>query len=287
MIRVSNRYQFEKDVHLIAESLDMPLDKIAKQAGIPESSFFYALSSDNPSKGVLEPFYSFAYGNGLRLNKAKEEIFGEALQSGEILLFHGSSEGLAEIDPYGSKPNCDFSNGFYCGESYSSALCFVEGDPDSSVYAFKANLQGLRMLEFHSDLEWMLTICHHRLTLRKHGNSKRLLDIIEGQKGFDVIVAPIADNRMYRVMQQFASGQISDLQAIHALSASRLGRQYVFKTDEAVSRLREIERMYLSAPEKKSSKAASLERANEIQTKLDLSKREYRGKGLYIDEVFA
>lgn len=283
---MDNHYQFEKDVHLVAESLDMPLDRIARRIGVPDSSFFYALNSNNPSRNVLEAFYSFAYRSGLRLNKAKEEIYRETLREGEILLFHGSSQGIVAIDPAGSRANCDFSNGFYCGENYSSALCFVEGDPESSVYAFKANLKGLKICEFHSDLEWMLSICYYRGTLKKYGNSRKIQDIIERQKGYDVIIAPIADNKMYRVMQQFASGQITDLQAIHALSASRLGKQYVFKTELSLSQLNEVERMYLSIPEKDKSKANSVERAHEIQTKLDLAKREYRREGLYIDEVF-
>ena len=53
------------------------------------------------------------------------------------------------------------------------------------------------------------------------------------------------------MMQQFGQGEITDVQAIHALSASRLGKQYVFKSEKAVSRLKEIERLYLSKEEKK------------------------------------
>ena len=283
---MENRYRFEKDVHLVAESLTMPLGKIAEGAKIPESSFYDALKNNDPSRNILEAFYGFAYKKGLRLNKAKEEIYGEGLNNGEVLLFHGSSNGVDEVDPKGSRKNCDFSNGFYCGESYSSALCFVEGDPNSSVYAFKTDLGGLRVLRLQSDLEWMLSICYYRGSLVKYEGNNKLLDIIKKQQDYDVIIAPIADNKMYRVMQQFAIGQITDVQAVHVLSASRLGKQYVFKTEKAVSSLKEIERMYISAPEKEASKAGSAERAHEIQTKLDLAKREYRREGRYIDEVF-
>ena len=45
----------------------------------------------------------------------------------------------------------------------------------------------------------------------------------------DLIIAPIADNRMFTIMGQFANGDITDIEAQHALLTSRLGKQYVFK----------------------------------------------------------
>ncbi len=283
---MENRYQFAIDVRFVSESLEMSLDKIVSEIELSEPAFYSALKGEDVSDEILESFYSFAYRKGMRLNKAKEEMFRENLGKEETLLFHGSSLDIKEINPKGSRVNCDFSYGFYCGESYSSALCFVEGDPKSSVYAFKANLNGLRIGEFQSDLEWMLSICYHRGTLDKYSQNQRLMEIIRKHENDDVIIAPIADNKMFRVMQEFGKGEITDVQAIHALSASRLGKQYVFKTAKAISRLQELERLYLCCEEKERSHENSSERANEIQTKLDLAKRMYRREGLYIDEVF-
>ena len=285
-IVMENHYQFAKDVDFVSETLELSLNKIISELKVSESGFYHALKGGEAPNEILESFYSFAYQNGFRLNKVKEEMFRENLKNDEILLFHGSSLGIQKIDPKGSREDCDFSYGFYCGESYSSALCFVEGDPESSVYAFKTNLDGLKVGQFHNDLEWMLSICYHRGTLKKYENHPKLLKLIQKHQDDDVIIAPIANNKMFRVMQGFAKGEISDAQAIHALSASRLGKQYVFKTSKAVSKLLELERLYLCVREKEASRTSSLERAHEIQTKLDLSKREYRREGFYIDEVF-
>lgn len=283
---MENHYQFAKDVGFVSEALEMSLNKIILQLGISEPSFYHALKEENVSREILEPFYSFAYQQGFRLNKAKEEMFKENLGKDEILLFHGSSLGIKEIDPKGSRMDCDFSYGFYCGESYSSALCFVEGDSESSVYVFKANLDGLKIGEFHNDLEWMLSVCYHRGTLKEYENHPKLMGIIKKHENDDVIIAPVANNKMFRVMQEFGKGNISDVQAIQALSASRLGKQYVFKTSKAISKLEELERLYLCSEEEEASKMNSVERAYQIQTKLNLAKREYRREGLYIDEVF-
>ena len=283
---MENRYKFEKDVQTLCESSSISVEELAEKMGINSSSLFRFLK-EGPSEEILESFYGLVFRNGMRFNKAKEELFREDLDAGEVLLFHGSKEGLTEINPNGSRSTCDFSNGFYCGESYSSALCFIDSDEKSSVYAFKARLDGLKIGEFKSDLEWMLSVCYYRGMLKGYESNDKLMAIIQKHLDDDVIIAPIADNRMFRVMQQFGQGEITDVQAIHALSASRLGKQYVFKSEKAVSRLKEIERLYLCKEEKEASVAKSKERANEIQTKLDLSKREYREGGHYIDEVFA
>ncbi len=88
----------------------------------------------------------------------------------------------------------------------------------------------------------------------------------------DVIIAPIADNKMFYVMSQFAEGEINADVAIHSLSASRLGLQYIFKTDKALKNLIPIERYYLSVPEREDCRRALTERGYEIDTKLKLNK---------------
>ena len=284
---MDNRYQFSNDVSFVSDALGLSLEEMLSELGASETSFYHALKEGIVSNSeIIESFYSYAYERGFRLNKAKEEIYGENLDDGEILLFHGSSDGIEHISPNGSRKDCDFSYGFYCGESYRSALCFVEGDPKSSVYVFKANLHDLKVSAFHSDLEWMLSICYYRGALKKYLANKKLLEIVHKHDDDDVIIAPIANNKMFSVMQEFAMGQISDKQAIHALSASRLGKQYVFKTTKALSHLKELERLYLCHPEKEESQKNSIERGFEIQTKLDFAKRKFRREGLYIDEVF-
>jgi hypothetical protein len=70
----------------------------------------------------------------------------------------------------------------------------------------------------------------------------------------------------------------------HSLSASRLGLQYIFKTDKALKNLIPIERYYLSVPEREDCRRALIERGYEIDTKLKLAKREFK-TGLYIEEL--
>ena len=87
-------------------------------------------------------------------------------------------------------------------------------------------------------------------------------------------------------MQQFADGEITTTQAIHSLAASSLGKQYVFKTEKALDSLALLERLYISTPEKEMYRKMMSDRGNEIDTKLRMAKREFRGEGQYIDELF-
>ena len=149
-------------------------------------------------------------------------------------MFHGSKSGLSDITVSGSRNKCDFGNGFYLGQTFNQALSFVCEKDRASVYSFKYSLEGLKSVEFDCSLDWMIAICYFRGTINKYARSKRVQEVIKKIEDADVIIAPIADNKMFYVMSQFAEGEINADAAIHSLSASRLGMQYIFKTDKAL-----------------------------------------------------
>ena len=230
---------------------------------------------------VYEKLYSYIYKRNYRINSVKEELIKEKYGS---VLFHGSKNGLSDITVSGSRNNCDFGNGFYLGQTYNQALSFVCEYDRASVYSFRYSLEGLECVEFDCSLDWMLAICYFRGTIKKYAESERVQKVIKKIEGADVIIAPIADNKMFYVMSQFAEGEINADAAIHSLSASRLGLQYIFKTDRALKNLIPIERYYLSAPEREDCRRALVLRGYEIDTKLKLAKREFRS-GLFIEEL--
>ena len=134
-------------------------------------------------------------------------------------------------------------------------------------------------------MEWMLAICYHRGTLGSYSDDKKVRNIIDKINKADVVIAPIADNKMFYIMAQFTEGEINVDVALHSLSASKLGLQYIFKTDKALNKLTPIEKYYLCMPERDDCKKSLIERGFEIDTKLKLAKREFK-TGLYIEEIF-
>ena len=261
-------YQIKKDVNTACDSLLLTEDEFANRAGISLRTLQDAYK-DVYTLSTIEKIYDAIYELGLRLNLAKTELYKEELRKDEILLFHGSKFGITTISKNGSRDNCDFGNGFYCSELYSSAICFIESYDNSSIYYFKTDLKGLNCIEIPASIEW---------------NNINNIDYKIMDK--DVIIAPIADNRMFQIMTDFGKENITDVEAIHALSASRLGKQYIFKTDKAIKKLKFLERVYCAKNEREESKKLTEDRKKVIDTKLHLAKREYRHQGVFIDEVF-
>ena len=283
---MSYRYSFKKDVEALSEIERQSISNdLKKQLGI---SLPVLLSSNEEfiSDSTLMKFYEWLYQNGYRLNKTKIEFLTEDLQAGHSLLFHGSKYGFDKIDPCGGRPKADFANGFYCSEFYQSALSFVCDLPASSVFVFDFSLSyELKVENFNCNRDWMLAICYFRGMLGAYSEHPLIKEQIDRVQAADLIVAPIADNRMFAIMGQFANGDITDIEAQHALSASRLGKQYVFKTPKAVSCLSFCERLFLSDGEKSHCALVQEDSAREIRTKLKLAKRKFKGQGDYIEDI--
>ncbi|MCF0237695.1 MAG: DUF3990 domain-containing protein, partial [Sphaerochaetaceae bacterium] len=109
--------------------------------------------------------------------------------------------------------------------------------------------------------------------------------IIDKIEEHDVIIAPIADNRMFDIISEFVNGEITDLQCEHSLAATNLGYQYVLRTKEAINNLELINTSYVSFNEKVSLIKTRLDMDNISKDKVKVSRIEFRGKGQYIDEL--
>ncbi|MCR4951144.1 MAG: DUF3990 domain-containing protein [Solobacterium sp.] len=261
------------------------IDEFAEEAALSKRTVLYSFSNE-PSNTTLEKVYGLIYRKGFRLSLAKSELFAENLKKNEVLFFHGSKYGINEIDPFGSKNDSDFSHGFYCSRQLDSASSFVAEYKSSSVYIFKADLSKLNCFVLNCSLDWMLAISYYRRKISAYKNEPHIQNMIRQLEKADVIIAPIADNKMFEVLNQFASGEITSDQALHSLSASRLGDQYVFRTEKAVRKLSFLDRFYLCDEERNNAGLFSRDNENIIQTKLKLAKREFRNQGKYIDELF-
>lgn len=281
MITIDCDYNIANDINFLIDSEQIDSAGLEKETGISRISLAEILKRNKARKDVCEKLYAYIYNKNYRINSVKEELIKEKYQS---VLFHGSKEGLSNISSTGSRDNCDFGSGFYLGETYQHALSFVCDKEESSVYSFRYSLDDLKIKRFECNLEWMLTICYYRGSLKEYTDNNMIKTIIKDIERADVVIAPIADNKMFYIMAQFIDGEINADIALHSLSASKLGLQYVFKTDKAIDKLIPIEKYYISKPERENCRKELIERGFEIDTKLRLAKREYRS-GLYIEEI--
>ena len=280
-------YNFPDDLKAIREILGITQTELAKRIGVQQVTLSRnELGKTAASERLLEQVYSFAFDNSIKLGRLKEMMWLENLKPGHKLLFHGAkSEIQGEISVNRSRTNNDFGQGFYTGESYDQAISFISGFDRSSVYYLDFDETGLKCKQYKVDQEWMLTIAYYRGTLDEYREHPVVINLINEVKNCDYIVAPIADNRMFQIINSFIAGEITDEQCKHCLAATNLGNQYVFKSEQAARKVKILERSYISSSEKEHYKGIRAEDTKLGDAKVKLARRQYRGKGKYIDDI--
>lgn len=235
----------------------------------------------------IEVVYNFALDNGINFNKIYEQIFFEDCERRkEKLLFHGGKESLKmPLNLKYSKSNNDFGIGFYLGENFEQASTYIANSKSKYVYAFALKLNDLKIVKFNVDTEWMLAIAYYRGWIDEYRNNSIINNIINKVKNADIIIAPIADNRMFDLISEFIDGVVTNEQCEHALAITNLGNQYVIKTKKGLDNLKFIKQCYLTDKEKEEYKSKRLENNNTNLGKVKVARIEYRGKGQYIDEL--
>lgn len=240
-----------------------------------------------PDKMQLENIYNFAYNSGLFLNEIQwQDRLDEFRKDNEVVATHGSRtniKGNIRVDVSGESN--DFGNGFYIGEDISQAGMWVGEEPNSSLYILTFNENGLVKAQFNVSVDWMLAVCYYRNQIPEYANSERILRIREKVDNCDYVYAPIADNKLFEVIDAFVAEEITDLQCLYALSATHLGYQYVLKTERALENLDIIDHLYFCSVEKSLYNKESDVENNTSLHKAFIAKKRYKDQGQYISEL--
>ena len=280
-------YNFAEDLRAIREILGISQMELAEKLGVQQVTLSRNENGKSAaSESLLEKVYGFAFDNNIKLGRLKEMFWLESMAPGHKLIFHGAKREIeGEISTERSRTNNDFGQGFYTGESYEQAVSFVSGFDNSSVYYLDLNETGLKCKRYNVDQEWMLTIAYYRGTLEEYRDHPEILRLLSKATDCDYIIAPIADNRMFQIINSFIGGEITDEQCKHCLAATNLGNQCVFKSEKAAKRLKILERSYISSSEREHFQKVRNEDSKLGDDKVKLARRQYRGKGRYIDEI--
>ena len=281
-------YQIIQDIETVIELRNFSVDGFSKELGVSRVTVNNWLSGKKEiNEKNIAAFYEYAFQKGVRLNKIKEQLYREELDDEEeILLFHGAKnkiEGKLGLE-YSKKRN-DFGNGFYCGESLEQSAMFVATYPQSSLYMLKFRRSNLKYKKYTVSRDWMLMIAYYRGRLGEYENLDSIKKLVEENRGVDYIVAPIADNRMFEIIDQFIDGEITDVQCQHCLSATNLGNQYVLVSDRALKQVEILERCYLADAEKDYYLSSKQEEYEVNRDKVKLARKYYRNQGDYIEDI--
>lgn len=277
-----------QDIESVMEIADCTMEDLADELGLSRITVSNWVNNKNKiSEKHMDEFYSYVFEKGIRLNKIKEQFYREDIvKDNEVLLFHGAKTKIdGDISLNYNKKINDFGNGFYCGESLEQSAMFVATHKNSSLYMLKFKPSNLKFKKFSVDREWMLTIAYFRGRLEEYRNTEIVRKIAKTIEGVDYIVAPIADNRMFEIIDNFIDGEITDVQCQHCLSATNLGMQYVFVSKKALANITLLERCYLTESEKEAYLNSRQENFRMNMDKVKLARKQYRNQGEYIEDI--
>lgn len=155
-----------------------------------------------------------------------------------MLLYHGSTVEIKQIDLALSKPNKDFGRGFYLSDSFEQAYkmanfkaSLFEAAHCVTKFEFNENLLKngeLRVLSFSGySKEWAEFVFKNR-----NQKNKNL------PNSYDVIIGPIANDRVGAQIRRLTEGYISFETFLKKLKYMKgITFQYFFGTQKAVQTL--------------------------------------------------
>lgn len=278
-------YTLFKDIELVLAYKSMRLEEFSKGCGVP----FEVLSriknkKIKPSFETLEKIYSYIYSLGIHLNENKVEILKK---NHDIVLFHGAKEELiGQISLEYSRKHVDFGRGFYTGDNYNQSLEFVAETEKGSVYVLDVDYTGLKVLKLELSLDWMLFILFNRGRLEEYKDHPIYKRIQKLSDGYDVIIGPIADNRMFDTINAFLDSVATTSQAYHALKSINLGNQIVFKSEKSLKQIKLVNRLFVSREEKDEIVKAKQKYLEESDQYVRQEYSKHIREGEYIVEVF-
>ena len=280
-------FRVYEDIEVILTLLDMTIQEFANELGVSYSTVSrWKERGETVSPANLEKIYEYAFKKRIRLNKIKEQLFREECLEDHALLFHGAKTDISgRISVERSRKNNDFGQGFYCGESLEQSAMFVSNYPRASLYMLDFDKTGMQELRLGVEQDWMLMIAFFRGKLTAYENHPIIQRILNRLNGIDYVVAPIADNRMFQIIDSFIEGEITDVQCRHCLSATNLGNQYVFLTQRAADRIQILRKCYLASVEKEAYISIRSEDAEVSNDKIKIARKQYRGQGKYIEDI--
>ena len=281
------KFKTDEDIKIIREILSFSQAELADEIGVERRTIMLAESGKTELSAVnCNKLYNYAFKKDIRINQIKAMFYKEEISGKHKLLFHASKSGIkGDISPFAGRKNNDFGSGFYCGESYEQPISLISQYENSVMYILDFHTTGLKPYIFEVDRDWMLTIAYFRKTLGQFENHETIQAIINKIKGADYIIAPIADNRMFKIIDTFIQSEITDEQCKHCLAATNLGYQYVLLSEKATSKVKILEKCFVCDKEKEYYKKQKENDLKITDEKVKMARIKYKRSGQYIEEI--
>ena len=153
-------------------------------------------------------------------------------------LYHGSNIVIDQIDLSKCKPYKDFGQGFYLTEIKEQAeqmarrtSAIYGGEPIVTEFEFDDTaLDTLSVKIFKEPSEdWALFVMANRS--RKN---------LQPTHSFDIVIGPVADDTIARLLRLYTENFINEEQLLHELTFSKVTSQYFFHSEAAIKMLKRL-----------------------------------------------
>ncbi len=158
----------------------------------------------------------------------------------EKRLYHGSSMIVQNPDLEHTRIDLDFGAGFYLTEDMEMAEKWACNKKNSVLNIYYANLSDLKICQLGLTKEWLHFVIENRNDY----------EIDLDYENYDVIIGPVADDKMYRTISDYEGGYISAEEAVALLNSGGFSYQYCFRTENAIKSLNFVESRKIVEPEK-------------------------------------
>ncbi len=157
-----------------------------------------------------------------------------------MILYHGSNIAIETIDLGKCRPYKDFGRGFYLTDireqaqrMAARAVRMFDGSPEITSFEFDlddAIRAGLKVKIVESpDREWAKFVMQNRD-----------FNVPQPAHDYDIVVGPVADDTIARLLRMFTENFIDEEQLLRELTFSKVTSQYFFHTEASIALLKKI-----------------------------------------------
>lgn len=157
-----------------------------------------------------------------------------------MILYHGSNTEIDRIDLDRCRPYKDFGKGFYLTDIKEQAQRMAartarmfKGNPVLTLFEFdlqEAQASGLKIKTFDKpDREWARFVM-----------TNRDIETAQPCHDYDIVIGPVADDTIARVLRLYTEKFISEEQLLRELTFSKVTSQYFFHSEAAIKMLKRL-----------------------------------------------
>lgn len=205
----------------------------------------------------------------------------------KITLYHGSRNGITGNIKPESREKCDFGKGFYMGTNPMQAKTLIYNETAPMFYTLDFHLENIpenKILTL-SDIDWAFYVLYNRGRLENINTTNFYKRIAQMDIDKDVVIGPIADDKMGMIMREFARNTITDKGMLECIRCINYGIQYVAKTENACNQIEVKSKEPLDMEKYNEYWKFTDERRKESEQKVDAIRQQYLREGKFLKEI--